>query len=67
MDMDHYGIAKVVKELVECAEKLGEAMGGAQIAKDEPLFGKLYRKQTEIYELLGELVKTKQERTNAAG
>ncbi len=67
MDMDHFGIAKVVKGLVVCAESLGEAMAGAQMAKDEPLFGKLYRKQTEIYELLGELVKTKQERTNAAG
>jgi hypothetical protein len=40
-------------------------MSGAQMAKDEPLFSRLYKKQTEIWDLIAELVKTKEERPNA--
>jgi hypothetical protein len=36
--MEHVGTARVVKALVECAEKLNGALSGAQLAKYEPLF-----------------------------
>jgi len=63
MDTEKYGKAKVVKALVECAEKLSEALSGAQMAKDEPLFGRLFRKQTEIHDMVAELIKGKTDAT----
>lgn len=66
MDMEKWGVAKVVQNLALCSDNLREAMSGAQMAKDEPLFGRLYQKQTEIWDMLAELVKTKEER-NAKG
>ena len=65
MDMEHFGTAKVVKALVECTEQLREALSGAQMAKDERLFGEIYTKQTELYDMIAKLVKTKEERANA--
>lgn len=59
MDIEKLGTAKVVKSLVEAAEKMDEALRGAQTAKDEPLFGRLYRKQTEIYDMVAELIRDK--------
>jgi len=64
MEIEKYGIAIVVKALVECNEKLREAMSGAQLAKDEPLYCVLYKKQTELWDLIATLVKDKKELTN---
>jgi len=55
--MENYGRAKVVAVLVEVAEKLKEALHGAQLAKDFPLFEKILTKQDEIIDLASSLVK----------
>ena len=56
MDEEAYGIARVVSSLYVCHEELTKALSGAQIAHDNPLFGRLFKKQNEIRELLRELV-----------
>ncbi len=57
MEIEKYGKAKVVAALVAAADKMSEALSAAQMAKDEPLFHKLFKKQDELREMAAELVK----------
>jgi hypothetical protein len=59
MDIDKYGRAKAIAAMVEASEKLKDALGGAQMAKDESLFSKIYKIQTELMDLASDLVKDK--------
>jgi len=56
MDMDKLFLAQTIRHLHEAYDKMGEALKGAQAAKNEKLFGLIYQKQWEIAELAATLI-----------
>lgn len=54
--LDKMFLAQTIRHLHEAYDKMGEALKGAQAAKNEKLFGIIYKKQWEIAELATTLI-----------
>lgn len=54
---NRYYLAKVVKNLVDCAEQLNQALSAAQQAKNEKLFHQIFNKQSELMDMASDLMR----------